>query len=76
MVSTITLKKDQITKGTQKLVCPQAPIRLAKTRWHDGRLWLLNSATSKLGWNNSGTFQPLCALPGFVGGLALHQGFA
>ncbi|WP_413443006.1 hypothetical protein [Synechococcus sp. MIT S1220] len=29
-----------------------------------------------MGWNNIGTFQPLCALPGFVGGLAFHQGFA
>ena len=45
-------------------------------RWHDGRLWLLNSGTGELGWTNCGTFQPLCALPGFVRGLAFHQGFA
>lgn len=40
-------------------------------RWHQGRLWLLNSGSGELGWIEEGRFQPLCALPGFTRGLAL-----
>lgn len=60
---------------TGEIVCsdltmPHSP------RWHEGRLWVLNSGTGELGWINNGTFQPLCALPGFVRGLAFHGGCA
>ncbi|MBL8335679.1 MAG: TIGR03032 family protein, partial [Rhodoferax sp.] len=39
-------------------------------RWHQGRLWLLNSGTGELGCLDAGRFQPLARLPGFVRGLA------
>ncbi|MCP9849483.1 TIGR03032 family protein [Cyanobium sp. Morenito 9A2] len=39
-------------------------------RWHDGRLWLLNSGTGELGWLEGARFWPLCSLPGFARGLA------
>jgi uncharacterized protein (TIGR03032 family) len=45
-------------------------------RWHDGKVWLLNSGTGELGWIEDGRFQSLCALPGFVRGLAFFGGFA
>ena len=45
-------------------------------RWHEGKLWLLNSGTGELGWIEDGQFHSLCALPGFVRGLALASGCA
>ena len=45
-------------------------------RWHGGKLWLLNSGTGELGWIEAGQFQSLCALPGFVRGLAFGGGCA
>ena len=45
-------------------------------RWHEGKLWLLNSGTGELGWIEEGRFQSLCALPGFVRGLAFAGGYA
>ena len=39
-------------------------------RWHQGRLWLLNSGSGELGWIEHDRFQPLCALPGFSRGLS------
>jgi uncharacterized protein (TIGR03032 family) len=45
-------------------------------RWHEGKLWLLNSGTGELGWIDEGRFQPLSALPGFVRGLAFAGGCA
>jgi len=39
-------------------------------RWHQGRLWLLNSGSGELGWIENDRFRPLCALPGFTRGLA------
>lgn len=45
-------------------------------RWHNGRLWLLNSGTGELGWIEDGHFHALCALPGFVRGLAFASGCA
>ena len=45
-------------------------------RWHDGKLWLLNSGTGELGWIQDGHFHSLCALPGFVRGLAFAGGCA
>ena len=52
------------------LAMPHSP------RWHNGKLWLLNSGTGELGWIEHGQFQPLCFLPGFVRGLAFAAGFA
>ena len=45
-------------------------------RWHEGKLWLLNSGTGELGWIDDGHFHSLCALPGFVRGLAFASGCA
>jgi len=45
-------------------------------RWHEGRLWLLNSGTGELGWIEQGRLHSLCALPGFVRGLAFARGCA
>jgi uncharacterized protein (TIGR03032 family) len=45
-------------------------------RWHGGKLWLLNSGSGELGWIEDGQFQCLCALPGFVRGLAFAGGCA
>ena len=45
-------------------------------RWHDGKLWLLNSGTGELGWIEDERFHSLCPLPGFVRGLAFAGGCA
>jgi uncharacterized protein (TIGR03032 family) len=43
-------------------------------RWHQGKLWLLNSGAGELGYIDSShggdRFVPLCFLPGFARGLA------
>jgi uncharacterized protein (TIGR03032 family) len=56
-----------ICKG---LTMPHSP------RWHEGRLWVLNSGRGELGWVDSGSFHPLCEFPGFVRGLAFYGGCA
>lgn len=47
-------------------------------RWHRGQLWLLNSGTGELGRLDleSGKFEPLCFLPGFLRGLDFLGDFA
>ena len=47
-------------------------------RWHNGRLWLLNSGTGEFGCVNleSGRFEPLCFCPGYMRGLSFHGDFA
>ncbi|MEM1049258.1 MAG: TIGR03032 family protein [Pseudomonadota bacterium] len=57
---------------TEKLSMPHSP------RWHDGRLWVLNSGTGHLGTVNmaTGTFEPFAFMPGFVRGLAFHNNHA
>lgn len=47
-------------------------------RWHDGKLWLLNSGTGELGWVDLDTesFHPLVFCPGFPRGLSFHGDFA
>jgi uncharacterized protein (TIGR03032 family) len=45
-------------------------------RWHDGKLWLLNSGTGELGCIDGARFQPVAYCPGFVRGLAFVGGFA
>ncbi|MBU2583134.1 MAG: TIGR03032 family protein [Alphaproteobacteria bacterium] len=41
-------------------------------RWHEGRLWLLNSGTGELGWVDlaAGRFEPVAFCPGYARGLA------
>lgn len=46
------------------LAMPHSP------RWHQGKVWLLNSGTGELGWIEGERFVPLCFLPGFARGLA------
>jgi uncharacterized protein (TIGR03032 family) len=48
------------------------------SRWLDGRLWVLNSGTGHLGTigPGSGAFEPHAFCPGFLRGLAFHNGHA
>ena len=57
---------------TSKLSMPHSP------RWADGRLWVLNSGTGFMGTVDaaSGAFEPRAFLPGFMRGLAFHNGHA
>lgn len=57
---------------TEKLSMPHSP------RWHDGRLWVLNSGTGHLGTVDvaSGRFEPKTFFPGFTRGLSFHAGHA
>ena len=57
---------------TEKLSMPHSP------RWHDNRLWVLNSGTGHLGTVDlqTGAFSPLVFCPGFLRGLAFHDGHA
>jgi uncharacterized protein (TIGR03032 family) len=43
-------------------------------RFHDGRVWLLNSGSGELGWLDpaDNSFVPLAFFPGFLRGLAFH----
>ena len=47
-------------------------------RWHDGKLWLLNSGTGEFGYVDlaAGRFEPVCFCPGYMRGLSLHGHFA
>ena len=47
-------------------------------RWHDGKLWLLNSGTGDFGYVdlNTGRFESLCFCPGYMRGLSFHGNFA
>jgi len=47
-------------------------------RFHDDRLWLLNSGTGELGWLDPAdrSFVPLAFFPGFLRGLAFHKDHA
>ncbi|MBU2580477.1 MAG: TIGR03032 family protein [Alphaproteobacteria bacterium] len=57
---------------TENLSMPHSP------RWHDDRLWLLNSGSGHLGVIDTvtGKFEPRVFCPGFLRGLAFHNGFA
>jgi len=57
---------------SKDLSMPHAP------RFHDGRLWLLQSGTGELGTVDlaTGRFEPVCFLPGYLRGLAFFRGFA
>ncbi len=41
-------------------------------RWHDGKVWVINSGTGEIGWINeqSRRFVPFAFCPGFIRGLA------
>ena len=45
-------------------------------RWHDGRLWLLNSGTGDFGFVEDGAFRSVAFCPGYARGLSFHGGFA
>ncbi len=62
---------------TDKVVCeglsmPHSP------RWHDGKLWLLNSGDGDFGYVDfaSGQFVPVGLCPGFARGLTFVSGYA
>lgn len=66
----IDVETDEIV--TEGLSMPHSP------RWHDGKLWVLNSGTGELGWVElkDGKFNPIAFTPGFARGLAFHNGYA
>lgn len=51
-------------------------------RWHQGKLWVLNSGTGELGWinkkvqNKSKRFTPVAFCPGFLRGLSFSGHYA
>ena len=47
-------------------------------RWHQGRLWLLDSGRGRIGYLDPqrGRFEPVAFCPGYARGLALHGDFA
>jgi uncharacterized protein (TIGR03032 family) len=47
-------------------------------RWHDGKLWLLDSGTGHFGFVDlqTGRFNEVCFCPGYMRGLSFHGGFA
>ena len=47
-------------------------------RFHDGRLWVLNSGSGELGWIDPANraFTPVAFFPGFLRGLAFHDDHA
>ncbi|MBL0011874.1 MAG: TIGR03032 family protein [Nitrosomonas sp.] len=47
-------------------------------RWHNGKLWLLNSGTGDFGCVNpdTGYFEPICFCPGYMRGLSFQGDFA
>ncbi|MCA3574170.1 MAG: TIGR03032 family protein, partial [Aestuariivirga sp.] len=57
---------------TAKLSMPHSP------RWHDGKLWVLDSGSGYLGTVDagSGAFERVVFCPGFLRGLAFHRHFA
>ena len=57
---------------TEQLSMPHSP------RWYRDALWLLNSGTGELGAIDleTGSFQPRAFCPGFLRGLAFHNGHA
>lgn len=66
----IDIKTNEIISN--QLSMPHSP------RWHEGQLWVLNSGTGYLGTVDlkSGAFEPKVFCPGFMRGLAFHNGHA
>ncbi|MHB8789165.1 MAG: TIGR03032 family protein [Desulfobulbaceae bacterium] len=57
---------------SEQLSMPHSP------RFYRGRLWLANSGSGEFGWFDleEGRFQPIAFCPGYIRGLAFHDGFA
>jgi len=55
---------DAVVEG---LSMPHSP------RWHDGKVWMLNSGTGEFGWVDAqaGTFNPITFCPGYARGLTM-----
>ncbi|MEW4467362.1 TIGR03032 family protein [Parasphingorhabdus sp. JC815] len=66
----IDIENDEIV--AEGLSMPHSP------RWHDGKLWVLNSGSGELGWidQKKRKFVPFTFCPGFLRGLAFHNGYA
>lgn len=66
----IDVQRNEVVCGG--LSMPHSP------RWHNGKLWLLNSGTGDFGYVDfaSGRFEPLCFCPGYMRGLSFHGDFA
>jgi len=66
----IDIDTDEIV--AEGLSMPHSP------RWHDGKLWVLNSGSGELGWIDMAekAFKPVAFCPGFLRGLAFHKGHA
>lgn len=66
----IDIETDEIL--AEGLSMPHSP------RWHDGRLWVVNSGTGEIGWidEKEKSFAPFAFCPGFIRGLAFHNGHA
>lgn len=66
----IDIENDEIV--AEGLSMPHSP------RWHDGKLWVLNSGSGELGWidQKKRKFVPFAFCPGFLRGLAFHNGYA
>jgi len=54
----------------ENLSMPHSP------RWHDEKLWLLNSGTGEFGFSDAGRFEPVAFCPGYARGLAFLGRFA
>ena len=66
----IDIEKNEIV--LRGLSMPHSP------RWHNNKLWLLNSGTGEFGYADlqAGRFEPVCFCPGYLRGLSLHGDFA
>jgi uncharacterized protein (TIGR03032 family) len=66
----IDIQSDEIIVGS--LAMPHSP------RWHDGRLWVLNSGAGELLLvdPSSGRFEVVCRLPGYLRGLCFCGPYA
>ena len=66
----IDIDTDEIV--AEGLSMPHSP------RWHEGKLWVVNSGTGELGWIDlkAKRFMPFAFCPGFLRGLSFHGGYA
>ncbi|MEM9059848.1 MAG: TIGR03032 family protein [Pseudomonadota bacterium] len=66
----IDIETDEIL--VEGLSMPHSP------RWHDGKLWVVNSGTGEFGWidQERKAFVPFAFCPGFVRGLAFAGSYA
>lgn len=66
----VVLAMDSSEPVLQGLSMPHSP------RWHQGRLWVLNSGLGELGFADDGHFKSIISLPGFVRGLTFLGDYA